>query len=72
MRFPARLRQTGPMRNLERPRNGRVIAGVCAALANRFGWSVTVTRIIAVASIILPGPQVIAYIVLWVLIPKEG
>jgi phage shock protein PspC (stress-responsive transcriptional regulator) len=59
------------MRNLERPRNGKVIAGVCAALANRFGWSVTVTRVIAVASIILPGPQIIAYIVLWVLIPKQ-
>jgi phage shock protein PspC (stress-responsive transcriptional regulator) len=60
------------MKNLLRPRNGKVIAGVCAALANRFGWSVTLTRVLTVASIILPGPQLIIYIVLWVLIPKEA
>jgi phage shock protein PspC (stress-responsive transcriptional regulator) len=60
------------MSNLVRPRNGTVIAGVCAALANRFGWSVGLVRLLAVLSILLPGPQVILYIVLWVLIPKEA
>ena len=57
--------------NLSRPRNGRVIAGVCAAVARRFGWNVTVVRLLTVLSILIPGPQVAAYIVLWILIPQE-
>jgi phage shock protein PspC (stress-responsive transcriptional regulator) len=60
------------MSNLVRPTKGIVIAGVCAALATRFGVSVNVVRIIAVLSILLPGPQVLAYIILWILIPKES
>jgi phage shock protein C len=57
--------------NLSRPKTGRVIAGVCAAVARRFGWSVTVVRLLTVLSILIPGPQVIIYIVLWILIPQE-
>jgi phage shock protein PspC (stress-responsive transcriptional regulator) len=56
---------------LSRPRNGRVIAGVCAAVARRFGWNITVVRILTVLSVLIPGPQVIIYIVLWILIPQE-
>jgi len=59
------------MAELRRPQSGRIIGGVCAALAHRFGWDVTIVRIIAVLSILLPGPQVIAYIVGWILIPGE-
>ncbi|SFB70582.1 phage shock protein C (PspC) family protein [Nocardioides terrae] len=56
---------------LSRPRNGRMIAGVCAGIAYRFGWDPTLVRVIAVLSVILPGPQVLAYIVLWVVMPNE-
>jgi phage shock protein C len=59
------------MANLSRPRQGRIIAGVCAAIADRFGWDRTLVRVLAVASILLPGPQVILYIVLWALFPNE-
>ena len=59
------------MAELRRPRNGRLIGGVCAALADRFGWNVSLVRLIAVLSILIPGPQVIFYIVAWVLIPGE-
>lgn len=48
-----------------------MIAGVCAAIARRFGWNVTVVRVLTVLSILIPGPQVILYIVLWILIPQE-
>ena len=60
------------MRKLVRPKSGTYIAGVCAALANRFGISAGIVRLIAVLSILLPGPQVIIYVVLWVLIPREA
>lgn len=57
------------MSTLVRPRQGRLIAGVCAGLADRFGMSPWVVRALFVASCILPGPQFLVYIALWVLIP---
>ncbi|MCU1581271.1 MAG: hypothetical protein QOD27_120 [Microbacteriaceae bacterium] len=57
--------------NLSRPKNDRVIAGVCAAIARRFGWRVGIVRLVTALSILLPGPQVILYIVLWILIPED-
>ncbi|MHA6782796.1 PspC domain-containing protein [Pseudonocardia saturnea] len=57
---------------LTRPRHGKVIAGVCAGLAERFGLSPFLVRLAFLLSCILPGPQFIAYIVLWVLMPKRS
>ncbi|GAB3502449.1 PspC domain-containing protein [Amycolatopsis cihanbeyliensis] len=56
---------------LDRPRNGKVIAGVCAGIADRMGWNRSKVRLVFVLSCILPGPQFLAYIVLWVLMPKR-
>ena len=49
-----------------------MIAGVAAGLADRFGMSRGAMRLLFVLSMILPGPQVLIYIVLWVIIPEEG
>ena len=49
----------------------RVIGGVCAGLARRFDVSPTVVRVLFVASLLLPGPQVLVYLVLWVILPTE-
>ncbi|PPF15316.1 PspC domain-containing protein [Rathayibacter rathayi] len=59
------------MATLVRPRRGRIIAGVCAGLARRFGWSPFVVRLLFVLSCLLPGPQVLAYLVMWVVIPQQ-
>jgi phage shock protein PspC (stress-responsive transcriptional regulator) len=56
---------------LVRPRRGKVVAGVCAALARRFGMSATGVRVLFVLSMLLPGPQILAYLVLWIVIPAE-
>jgi phage shock protein PspC (stress-responsive transcriptional regulator) len=56
---------------LVRPRRGRWIAGVCAALADRFGMSRLLVRALFVISTIIPGPQFLIYILLWILIPSE-
>ena len=55
---------------LERPQrgDGRVIAGVCAALADRFGISRGLVRILF-AVFGLVGAGELAYIVLWIMIP---
>jgi phage shock protein C len=59
------------MSELRRPRTGRVLGGVCAALARRFGWNVTLVRVLTVVSLLLPGPQVIVYVIAWIVIPGE-
>jgi phage shock protein PspC (stress-responsive transcriptional regulator) len=58
-------------RKLVRPREGRWIAGVCAGIADRFGVSRNLVRALFVVSVILPGPQFVIYIALWILIPSD-
>lgn len=56
---------------LQRPRHGKVIAGVCAALADRFGISRTLVRI-GFVLFGLFGVGELVYIVLWVIVPKQA
>jgi phage shock protein PspC (stress-responsive transcriptional regulator) len=50
-----------------------MIAGVCGGLAEWLGWDPTWTRIlyviVSIASAAFPG--ILAYIILWLIIPKE-
>lgn len=48
-----------------------MIGGVCAGLAQRFGTSATTMRLIFLLSCLLPGPQFVLYIILWMLLPSE-
>ncbi|RPF28717.1 PspC domain-containing protein [Georgenia muralis] len=62
------------MRNqgLVRPRDTRVLAGVCAGLGRRFGLSPWVARLLFVLLLmVLPGSQLVVYPILWVLMPNE-
>ena len=58
---------------LSRSREDRVLAGVVGGIARRFGWNATLLRIIYVlvsaASIAFPG--ILAYLVLWLLMPED-
>lgn len=65
-------RQRHRERRLVRPRrgDGRIIAGVCAALADRFGVSRFFVRLVFVIFGFV-GAGEIAYIVLWIIIPKD-
>jgi phage shock protein PspC (stress-responsive transcriptional regulator) len=55
---------------LVRPRDGRWIAGVCAGLADRFGFSPGLVRLVFVI-FGLVGAGELAYIILWILIPRD-
>ena len=59
-------------RGLVRPRHGKLVAGVVAGLARRFGVSPTAARVIFLLSMFLPGPQIVAYLILWVVMPREA
>jgi len=47
-----------------------MIAGVAAGLADRYQMSRGTMRLLFVLSLILPGPQILIYIVLWIIIPE--
>lgn len=52
--------------------NNRMLAGVCAGLAEYFGWDVTVVRILYVlATIFTAFSGIIIYIVLWLVMPEK-
>lgn len=58
--------------SLVRPVDGRMVGGVCAGLARRFGTSANTMRVIFVVScIVIPGSQILIYPILWALIPSE-
>ncbi|OYN94629.1 PspC domain-containing protein [Enemella evansiae] len=59
------------MSTLARPRQNRMIAGVCAGLGRRFGISANTVRLIFVLSCLLPGPQFIIYLALWIILPND-
>jgi phage shock protein C len=57
---------------LVRPREGRILAGVCAGLGRRFGLGPWQARILFVLILmLLPGSQILVYPLLWVLMPSE-
>jgi len=58
-------------RGLTRPASGKLLGGVCAGLARRFGIPKLAVRLGFVVSILLPGPQILAYAALWVLMPPD-
>jgi phage shock protein PspC (stress-responsive transcriptional regulator) len=65
------IRQRVSQGGLVRPQQGRIVAGVLVGLAQRFGVSPTVARLLFLLSMLLPGPQILAYIALWILMPSE-
>lgn len=56
---------------LVRPTNGTWLAGVCAGLADRFGLPRGLVRLLFVIFGFV-GAGEIAYIVLWILMPKAA
>ncbi|WP_308755348.1 PspC domain-containing protein [uncultured Bacteroides sp.] len=63
---------TNGKQRLTRPRTGRMIAGVCAGLADFFGLDVSLVRILYVlATVFTVFSGVIIYIILLIIIPEE-
>ena len=59
-------------KKMERPRTGRMLAGVCAAIANYLSLDVTVVRIAYVLlTIFTVFSGAIVYFIMMLLIPEE-
>ena len=60
-----------PAARLTRPRNPRMIAGVCAGFALHYGWDLNLVRVITALFIIFTtGIGALAYLAAWVIIPE--
>jgi len=60
-----------PPTRLTRDTRNAVLGGVCAGIARRYGLSTTALRVAFVVSCVLPGPQFLAYVLLWVILPAD-
>lgn len=57
---------------LLRPRDGRVVGGVCAGLGRRFGIAPWAARVLFVLLLmVIPGSQILVYPILWILMPSD-
>ncbi len=56
---------------LYRSRIDRTIAGVCSGLAKYFDIDTTIVRVLFIVSIFIGGGGIIAYIILWIVVPEE-
>ncbi len=57
---------------LVRPINGRILAGVCAGLADWIGLDATLIRLIFLVLGFVTGSGLLIYIILWVVIPSAN
>ena len=64
--------QEPPQRRLTRPRDDRLIAGVCAGLGRYFNVDPVLFRVAAVALIFFGGAGVLLYLAAILLVPNEG
>lgn len=56
---------------LIRPREGRMIAGVCSGFALQYGWDVVIVRLVLLLSVLFAGLPLVAYVVAWIVMPNE-
>ncbi|MBO7418979.1 MAG: PspC domain-containing protein [Bacteroidaceae bacterium] len=58
-------------KKLRRTKNDKMIAGVCGGLGKYFDLDPTILRLVFVLLLIFAGTGLLAYLVLWLVIPQE-
>jgi phage shock protein C len=59
-------------KRLYRSRTDKVLGGVCGGLAEYFNVDPTFIRIIAVLLVFAKGVGLLAYLIAWIIIPREA
>ncbi len=57
-------------RSLRRSTAQKWFGGVCGGIAEYSGVSVGLVRALFIVSVVLPGPQFLVYLALWIVIPR--
>jgi phage shock protein PspC (stress-responsive transcriptional regulator) len=67
------IHDTFRQHGLVRPRDGRLLAGVCTGIGRRLGIDPWPARLLFVlVLLVLPGSQLLVYPILWVLMPTDA
>jgi len=70
LNFPPALKQGMSMqRRLHRSLTDRKLAGVCGGIAEYLGWDPTLVRVLWIVLTFLGGSGVLAYLILWLVMP---
>ncbi len=57
---------------LFRARQGKMVAGVCAGFARRYGWDVALVRLVLALAVVFGcGTPLLAYLIAWIVMPVE-
>jgi len=59
-------------KRLLRPRDGRMVAGVCTGLAAYFGVDVNLVRLGFGVLTVFYGLGILVYLIAWAILPEEG
>jgi phage shock protein C len=63
------INNTTMEKKLQRDTNNKVIAGVCAGLANYFGTDVSLMRLLLAFMVLFAGTGIGLYLILWIVMP---
>jgi phage shock protein PspC (stress-responsive transcriptional regulator) len=64
---------TNDHKQLMRPREGRMVAGVCAGIGQFFGIDANIIRVVfAALTVFTGGAGVLVYLAAWAVVPEEG
>lgn len=58
-------------KRLYRSTQDRMIAGICGGLAEYFDIDPVIVRIVFIVLALAGGPGLLAYIILWIIVPKD-
>ena len=59
------------VKRIKRSRTEKIIAGVCGGIGEYFNIDPVLVRLLFVALLLLGGWTLLAYIIAWIIIPKE-
>jgi phage shock protein C len=59
---------------LSRNNSNKMVAGVCSGIAQEYGWDPTIVRLLTVVLALVTGffPFLVAYVILWIVMPETG
>jgi phage shock protein PspC (stress-responsive transcriptional regulator) len=57
-------------KRLLRSRNNRAVAGICAGIAEYFGWDTSLVRVAWIVLTLLGGSGILLYLILWLVVPE--
>jgi phage shock protein C len=58
-------------KRLYRSRSNRTLAGVCACIAEYYGWDPTLFRVAWIVLTLLGGSGVLLYLIMWLVMPES-